>query len=125
MSADRWLVTLSGLALIGFIIWFFWLKRSKGTLAGTSSTGVQEAMILVKGGYTPDVIVVKHGRPVRLNFRREETASCSEMVLFPDFNKSARLPTGETVAVEFVPEQPGEYGFACQMGMFRGRLVVE
>ena len=82
-------------------------------------------MILVKGGYTPDVIVVQHGKPVRLNFRREETAACSEMVLFPDFNKSARLPTGEVVRIELLPEQAGEYEFACQMGMFRGTLVVE
>ena len=47
------------------------------------------------------------------------------MVLLPDFDKSAQLPTGETVAVEFVPQDPGEYEFACQMGMFRGKLIVE
>jgi plastocyanin domain-containing protein len=60
-----------------------------------------------------------------LKFNRQETASCSEMVLFPDFDRSAHLPTGETVAVEFTPERPGEYEFQCQMGMFRGRLLVE
>lgn len=125
MSADRWFVTLAGLVLVTFIVWFFWLKKSKGTAATITASGVQEAMILVKGGYTPDVVVVKAGRPVRLNFRREETAPCSEMVLFPDLDRSARLPTGETVPVEFMPQQPGEYGFACQMGMFRGRLIVE
>ncbi|MCC6175707.1 MAG: cupredoxin domain-containing protein, partial [Chloroflexi bacterium] len=90
-----------------------------------TSGGYQEAMVLVKGGYTPDVIVVQHGKPVRLNFRREETAACSEMVVFGDFGKSATLPTGETVAVELLPERPGEYEFACQMGMLRGRLIVE
>lgn len=125
MSPDRWIVTLLGLALIAFIVWFFWLKKSKGTAASVSSSGVQEAMILVKGGYTPDVIVVKAGRPVRLNFRREETASCSEMLLLPAFSKSVKLPTGENVAVEFTPDKPGEYPFSCQMGMFRGRLIVE
>lgn len=125
MSPDRWFVTLAALVLVAFVVWFFWLKKSKGTTAGTTASGVQEAMILVKGGYTPDVIVVKAGKPVRLNFLREETTPCSEMVLFPDFDRSARLPTGETVPVEFVPQQPGEYGFACQMGMFRGRLIVE
>lgn len=125
MTADRWIVTVLGLALIAFIVWFFWLKKSKGTAASVSSSGVQEAMILVKGGYTPDVIVVQHGKPVRLNFRREETTSCSEMLVLPAFNKSVKLPTGETVAVEFLPDQPGEYPFSCQMGMFRGRLIVE
>lgn len=125
MTADRWLVLVTGLALVGFIIWFFWLKRSVGVRASEISGGFQEAMILVKGGYTPDAIVVRSGKPVRLNFRREETASCSDKVILADFNKTAELPTGETVAVEFLPKKPGEYAFSCPMGMFRGRLIVE
>ena len=118
-------VILAGLVSIAAIAWFFWGPRKGGTRAALSSSGYQEAMVLVKGGYTPDVIVVQHGKPVRLNFRREETAACSEMVVFGDFGKSAKLPTGETVAVELLPERPGEYEFACQMGMLRGKLVVE
>lgn len=125
MTPDRWTVTVVGVLLVALIVWFFWLKRSRGTKASIASSGYQEAMILVKGGYTPDVIVVQAGKPVRLNFRREETAACSEKVVFADFDKSADLPTGETVPVEFLPETPGEYVFACQMGMFRGRLIVE
>ena len=125
MTPDRWIVTIIGLALIAFIVWFFWLKRSRGVHAAETSGGYQEAMILVKGGYTPDTVIVRSGRPVRLNFRREETASCSDKVIFADFNKSAELPTGQTVAVEFLPKQPGEFAFACPMGMFRGHLIVE
>ena len=125
MTADRWVVTLAGLALVAFIVWFFWLKRSTGFRATETSAGYQEAMILVKGGYTPDTIIVRSGRPVRLNFRREETASCSDKVVFADFKKSTELPTGQTVAVELLPKEPGEFGFACPMGMFRGRLIVE
>ena len=125
MPLDKVLVTLVGLGAIGFIVWFFWLWRKTRVQAALTSSGYQEALILVKGGYTPDVIVVERGRPVRLNFRREETAACSEMVIFGDFNKSARLPTGETVPIELMPDKPGEYEFACQMGMFRGRLIVE
>jgi plastocyanin domain-containing protein len=125
MSADKWIVTAAGLALIAFIIWFFWLKRSTGFRASETTSGYQEAMILVKGGYTPDTIIVRSGRPVRLNFRREETASCSDKVIFADFQKSAELPTGETIPVEFLPKQPGEFAFGCPMGMFRGRLIVE
>lgn len=125
MTADRWIVTVAGLALVAFIVWFFWLKRTTGFRATETSVGYQEAMILVKGGYTPDTIVVRSGRPVRLNFRREETASCSDKVIFADFGKSAELPVGRTIAVELLPKEPGEFGFACPMGMFRGRLIVE
>ena len=125
MTPDRWIVTTTGLLLIAFIVWFFWLKRSRGVRAAQTSGGYQEAMILVKGGYTPDTIIVRSGRPVRLNFRREETALCSDKVIFPDFEKSVELPTGQTVTVELLPKEPGEFAFACPMGMFRGRLIAE
>lgn len=125
MTLDRWIVLLVGLLLVAFIVWFFWLKRAKGARASETSGGYQEAMILVKGGYTPDTVIVARGKPVRLNFRREETAACSEKVIFEGFNKSADLPTGELVAVELMPKEAGEFGFACPMGMFRGRLIVE
>jgi len=125
MTPDRWIVTVLGLALVAFIIWFFWLKRVKGTAAALTSSGIQEVMVLVKGGYTPDTILLKRGKPARLNFRREETASCSEMVLLPDFGKSAQLPEGQTVAIEIMPDKAGEFEFACQMGMLRGKLVVD
>lgn len=118
-------VTLAGVAAIAVIVWFFWLKKTAGTPAALTTSGYQEAMILVKGGYTPSVIVVARGKPVRLVFRREETAACSEMVVFDAFGKSARLPAGQSVSLELPPAEPGEYAFACQMGMYRGTLVVE
>jgi plastocyanin domain-containing protein len=125
MTPDRILVTLGGLAVIGLIAWFFWFKHTVGVKAPTVSDGYQEQMVLVKGGYTPDTIRVTAGRPVRLLFRREETAACSEQVVLPDFAKSAPLPTGSVVPVEFMPSDPGEHAFTCQMGMLRGRIIVE
>jgi plastocyanin domain-containing protein len=68
---------------------------------------------------------VQKGRPVRLTFTRQESVACSEQVLFPDFNKSSPLPEGEPTTIEFTPEKAGEYGFQCQMGMLRGKLIVE
>jgi len=125
MSWDRTVVDVVGLALIGFIVWFFWMVKTKGVRAAATSGGHQEQMVLVKGGYTPDVIVVRAGKPVRLNFLRQESATCTEMVLLPAFGKSARLPEGEIVPVEFLPKERGEFEFACQMGMIRGKLIVE
>ena len=125
MAWDRLLVDVIGLGLIGFIVWFFWLVKARGVRAPVTSGGYQEQMVLVKGGYSPDVIVVARGKPVRLNFVRQESAACSEMVLLPAFKKSVALPEGEMVPVEFLPTEPGEYEFACQMGMFRGKVVVE
>ncbi|HEB75473.1 MAG TPA: cupredoxin domain-containing protein [Nitrospirae bacterium] len=121
---DRVIVTAAGILTIGWIVWFFLFSKKKQYRAAVSS-GIQEVFIRVKGGYDPDVIVAKAGKPLRLVFKREEEASCTEMVVFGAFNKSAKLPPYEEVVVELLPEKPGEYDFSCQMGMIRGKLIVE
>jgi len=125
MTTAQIIVTLGGIALSIFIAWFFWFAPKGKTRAAVSATGTQEVAVIVKGGYTPDVIVVKTGQPVRLHFTRQESSACSEKVLFPDFNQSAMLPEGQEVILEFTPDKPGEYGFQCQMGMLRGKLIAE
>lgn len=125
MTAIQIAVTLGGITLSIFIAWFFWIAPKGQTRVSVGIGGFQEVAIIVKGGYTPDIIVVKAGQPLRMRFTRQESASCSEMVLFPDFNKSAKLPEGQEVVVELTPEKAGEYGFQCQMGMLRGKLIVE
>jgi len=117
-------VNLAGFVLIGLIIWYFWLSQPPSTPAAVASSGAQEAFIVVKGGYSPDTIRVQARRPVRLMFNRQEADPCSEKVVFDAFGVSADLPEGETIAVEFTPTDVGEYEFACQMGMLRGRLIV-
>lgn len=125
MTTAQIIVTIGGIALSVFIAWFFWFAPKAQTQAVVGTGGAQEVAITVKGGYSPDIIVVKAGQPVRLQFTRQESAVCSEQVLFPDFNQSATLPEGEEVAVEFTPGTPGEYEFQCKMGMLRGKLIVE
>lgn len=125
MTTTQLIVTLAGLALMVFIAWFFWFAPKGKTKAAIGASGAQEVAVIVKGGYTPDIIAVKAGQPVRLHFTRQESSACSEMVLFPDFNQSADLPEGEEVTVEFTPDKAGEYGFQCKMGMLRGKLIVE
>lgn len=124
MSVAQIIVTIAALLLVAGVAWFFWGPRGQGTAAAIDSEGIQEATILVKGAYTPDVIVVEHGKPVRLTFDRQETAACSEKVIFPDFHRQAELPQGQPVSVEFTPERPGEYEFTCGMGMLHGKIVV-
>lgn len=119
---DRWLLPALGTPWSPGLI----LRKSEpGRLRPEpTAEGVQEALIRVKGGYTPDVLMVKAGQPVRLNFERQETAACSEEVVFPAFDRRAKLPEGEIVPIEFTPEQPGEYDFQCHMGMLHGKLIV-
>ena len=125
MSFVEIIVTVVGFGVAGFVIWFFLFSKKKAKPAAESSEGFQEALITVKGGYNPDVIVVKQGKPVRLNFLRQETDDCSERVLFPDFDKSAILTPFQTIPIEFTPDKKGEFEFTCSMGMIRGKLIVE
>ena len=124
MDLGLWLINLIGLAVIGWIVWYFWLYRKEGVKVGAVG-GVQTVTVRVKGGYEPDVIRVARGKAVRLIFNREESSMCSEMVVFDKIGKSAKLPEGEPVTIEFTPAEKGEIPFQCQMGMLRGKVLVE
>lgn len=124
MDASEITVVIGGVISIALVLWYFFGERERTTVE-TSASGVQEIKVTVKGGYSPDVIVVKEGAPVRLNFYRDETASCSERVVFGDFGIAKELPAFKTTPVEFTPEKPGEYSFMCGMSMMRGKLIVE
>ena len=124
MSNLQTFVILSGIVMTILIAWYFWFAPKAQTRVAVSEFGVQEVAITVKGGYSPDVIVVRKGRPVRLTFTRQESSACSEKVLFPDFNQNALLPEGEQATLEFTPEKAGEYGFQCQMGTLRGNGLI-
>jgi len=125
MSADQIIVTLLGIALSFLVGWYFWFSEKKAVKIKAADSGVQEALIKVKGGYSPNLLVFEAGKPIKLNFYREETAACSEEVIFPDFNKKATLTPFQNVTVELNIDKPGEYNFQCEMGMLRGKLIVE
>ena len=124
MTLAQLTVTAGGCAAIVWVLWYF-LFSSNPALAAAEIGGVQEVRIIVKGGYTPDTIVVQAGKPVRLLFYRDETADCSERVVFPKFDIDVALPAFQTTAVEFTPKDAGEFPFRCGMNMLKGLLVVE
>lgn len=125
MSPDQIIITISGLFLIAGIVWFFWLSEGKAVKVETKSTGFQEALITVKGGYSPDILIFQAGKPIRINFHREETALCSEEVIFPDLNVRATLTPFKTIPLDLKIDKPGTYNFQCGMGMLKGKLIVE
>jgi plastocyanin domain-containing protein len=124
VDAAELVVVAGAAAAIGFVLWYFFGERER-VAATTGTGGVQEIRVTVRGGYSPDVIVVRQNRPVRLDFYRDETASCSERVVFGDFGVARDLPAFRTTPVEFTPDRAGEFTFTCGMGMMRGKLVVE
>jgi plastocyanin domain-containing protein len=130
IDGTDWLVILAGLAAIAWVNWYFFVAgRAPAAAAvpigGGWGTGPEEQTITVDGGYSPAVVRVKAGRPVRLVFDRKDTGSCSEEVVFPDFGIRRFLPAGERTIVELTPPAAGRYDFTCGMSMLRGALVAE
>jgi plastocyanin domain-containing protein len=117
-------VTLGGLAAIAWINWYFFAATPRAVAAVALDAGVQRVRIEVKGGYTPAVVRVRAGVPVRLEFHRDETNPCTEEVVLPEFGIRTYLPAHQTTAVEFTPAA-GTYEFACGMGMVHGSLIAE
>ena len=116
-------VVAGGITLIAFLLWFFF--GPKTGKAAVLQAGVQEATIRVEGAYQPNRITLTAGVPARLKFDRREATDCSNRVVLPDFNISRGLPAFATTTIDFTPQEPGEYPFACAMNMYRGTLVVE
>jgi protein-S-isoprenylcysteine O-methyltransferase Ste14 len=88
------------------------------------SDNYQEVQVLVKAGYTPDVIRAERGKRLRLNFVLAESSACSEQVLFPDFDRKVFLLEGRSVPIDLMPDEAGEFEFRCQMGILHGKLIV-
>ena len=122
MSISEVWVLVGGLVLTGLMAWYFF--GPKKSRRAELDDGVQVIEVTVKGGYSPDVIQVVPGVPVRMLFDRQESGDCSSRVVFPEFHVNQTLPAFATTPVEFLPEEPGEYEFACGMNMIRGRLQV-
>lgn len=127
INGADWGVVAAGIAAIGWVNWYFFVAGRSPALTASASVGAaqQEQTITVDGGYSPAVVRVKAGRPVRLVFDRRDSGSCSEEVVLPDFGIRRFLPTGKKTVVEVTPPKAGRYEFTCGMSMLHGALVAE
>lgn len=122
--ADYLVLAASAALLAGFHAWLWAPRRDAPTLATAGAGGVQEATIVVKGGYTPDHLTVRAGTPVRLTFERQEDSACTDRVVMPAFGINRELPGFAATSVEFTPSTPGVFEFACGMNMVHGKVTV-
>lgn len=124
MEIGDLLVGVAAASGVIWVNWYFFLARRAAAVAASGAGGVQELRVVVKGGYEPGVVQVRRGTPVRITFERQETSSCSEEVVFPDFGVKRFLPAFAKTTVELLPGQAGTFSFTCGMGMLQGRLIV-
>ena len=124
MDSAQITVTVLGLIAALWVVWFFFLGERRQVRADATAGGPQCVRVVVKGGYEPSVIVAERGRPLRIDFYRDENTGCSDTVVFGDFGISTGLAPYKTTAVEITPDRSGEFVFTCGMNMLRGKLIV-
>lgn len=112
---------LIGVFLIIVIVWWFWLWKPK---SGVKVEGKAVEIIVNNGVYDPAVIEASVGSTITLRFLRKDETPCSSTVVFDDFGLSAELPVNQKHDVVITLTRAGEFEFTCQMGMYRGRLIV-
>jgi plastocyanin domain-containing protein len=118
-------IVVLGAGLIVAELWYFLGPRKPTAKRVPVGGGVQEIHVRVKGGYDPATILVEVGRPVKLLFYRDETAECSEQVVFETLGIEQALPPFETTAVQFTPKEAGDFPFRCGKSVMRGRVVAQ
>lgn len=115
---DKVIVTITGILSIVSIYWFFFGKKEEAMEAQESTT------IIVDGGYKPNAIKIKQGKPVTITFIRKDPNPCLEEIIFPDYKIKQFLPVDKPVAITLSPPHSGKSGFRCGMNMFHGRIEV-
>ena len=94
MSFSEVAVIAGAVALTVLLVWFFF--GPKKSHRANVEDGVQVVKVTVKGGYSPELIQVLPGLPVRLLFDRQESGDCSSRVVVPDFHVNQILPAFKT-----------------------------
>lgn len=122
---DNIIVIAVALALIGFIVWWFFGKRQTEAQAATIEQGRQTVEVTVDGGYVPNVVSLKQGIPATIVFNRKDSSSCLEEVVFPDFGIHETLPVNQAHKINLDTSKAGEYKYACGMNMFFGKVVIK
>ncbi|HJE44856.1 cupredoxin domain-containing protein [Levilactobacillus namurensis] len=118
-------VLIVGLAIIGFIFWWFFGKHAVATETAVATQAGQSVDVEVNGGYSPEKIVLKQGVPATLTFTRKDASSCLDRVVFSDFGINQELPKDQPQTIQIDTSHAGQYEWACGMDMFHGSLVIK
>ena len=114
----------NGLALSGVTV-----TKSSGAVSSMNTAQMegdyQSLTTNLEFGTYPG-IKVKAGIPVKWTINAEpgKLNGCNNEIIIPKLGVTAKLQEGENI-IEFTPEESGEFGYSCWMGMIRSSIIVE
>lgn len=119
------LALIIGIILIIAILWWFFGKHTEQAGDASVNGHVQEATVVVKGGYSPSTVVLKKGIPGKVNFDMKDSTACLSHVVFSKLGVDEDLAKQPVTTVDIPTDKSGEYDFACGMDMFHGKVIVK
>lgn len=122
-------LSLSGINVVSSLASLLPGTNQSLAASGSNSTkavlkdGVQVVNMTADGnGYTPNVLYVKKGIPVKWIIDAKQITSCNNAIVVPSLNIKKQLNNGENV-IEFTPNDK-DINFSCWMGMINGVIRV-
>lgn len=101
--------------------------EEKPVEASLGADGVQTAKVTVKHGYHPAHIQAQAGKPLKLEFYRDEEqdASCVQDLVIPSENVNVHLPIHQSHIVNIKAQPAGDIEFYCGMKMMKGKITFK
>lgn len=114
-----------GIIVILALLWWFFGEHEESSAQSQVKNGSQESTVVVKGGYSPQTVVLKKGVPAKIKFDMQDSTACLSHVVFDSLGVNKDLTKQRYTEVEIPTDKAGEINFACGMDMFHGKVVVK
>jgi len=133
---QRRFLKLAGAAVIvlGLLNIQYGLELTSGNLSSALSRGTAQpadqvaalsddgatqiaSMRIVGYQYVPNRFTVAQGVPVQWWIDASEAAGCGRILIAPKLGVRRLLSSNSTTVISFIPQETGDYGFNCAMGM--------
>ncbi len=103
-------------------------RSSEEVVEGAAVARIEGDVQIVNSKVSPssyEPIIVQAGIPVRWNIEAGpgDITGCNNAIVSRDFGIRQKLSEGSTL-IEFTPEEGGNFGFTCWMGMISSRILV-
>ena len=119
------ITAIIGIILILALLWWFFGTHKTTSAQSQVKNGSQESTVVVKGGYSPQTVVLKKGVPAKIRFDMQDSTACLSHVVFDSLGVNKDLTKQRYMEVAIPTDKAGEINYACGMDMFHGKVVVK